>query len=357
MAGTVGRTDYDYAYGRGAYLTLKDKSGIYTCYDSSFNQSPIHPEYGSSEYDYDYKTKTITHPASNQQAFCPGCALTSDDVEVDWYLLDNTVYDLQGNVLFTTDVDSLGSTNDRQYLRARKDGKYGIVRRDDGAVVLPIVYDSIDYSYSGAEFVCVTKDGKVGFASVVTGEDAYISPYSDSVATVYGMTGRVKDLTGEYLIITPYGQLEQRFTDVSLCYGGNAEIFLGEVDGETAVYDLHGVKLTDGGSYGSVDQAGTAALIYLGSRQYILYTLVNGIVSTDDEAPTNIRKDDAPADDEAASANATWICPACGTTNSGKFCPEDGTARPAAESADWICTECGTSNSGKFCTECGAARP
>ena len=47
----------------------------------------------------------------------------------------------------------------------------------------------------------------------------------------------------------------------------------------------------------------------------------------------------------------TWTCE-CGSTNSGKFCPECGKAAPAT---DWICT-CGHVNSGKFCSECGKPR-
>ena len=47
-----------------------------------------------------------------------------------------------------------------------------------------------------------------------------------------------------------------------------------------------------------------------------------------------------------------WQC-ACGTVNTGKFCPECGSPRPAAE---WRCA-CGTVNKGKFCPECGARRP
>lgn len=52
----------------------------------------------------------------------------------------------------------------------------------------------------------------------------------------------------------------------------------------------------------------------------------------------------------APTAN-TWTCE-CGSTNSGKFCPECGKAAPAA---DWTCT-CGHVNSGKFCSECGKPR-
>ena len=53
-----------------------------------------------------------------------------------------------------------------------------------------------------------------------------------------------------------------------------------------------------------------------------------------------------------AVAQGPWTC-ACGATNTGKFCSECGSPRPAAE---WRCT-CGTVNKGKFCSECGAKRP
>ena len=60
----------------------------------------------------------------------------------------------------------------------------------------------------------------------------------------------------------------------------------------------------------------------------------------------------------AASAADTWKCPNCGTENSGKFCVECGTAKPAPAPApgEWICS-CGTKNTGKFCTECGKPKP
>ena len=53
--------------------------------------------------------------------------------------------------------------------------------------------------------------------------------------------------------------------------------------------------------------------------------------------------------------SAGWACPKCGATNTGKFCTECGTAKPA--SSEWACPKCGTMNTGKFCTECGTAKP
>lgn len=51
-----------------------------------------------------------------------------------------------------------------------------------------------------------------------------------------------------------------------------------------------------------------------------------------------------------------WTC-ACGHSgNTGKFCVECGSPRPA-ERIRWFCPSCGTENKGKFCMECGEKRP
>lgn len=54
----------------------------------------------------------------------------------------------------------------------------------------------------------------------------------------------------------------------------------------------------------------------------------------------------------AAPATDGWKC-SCGTTATGKFCPECGSPKPVEDS--WKCF-CGAVNKGKFCSECGAPR-
>ena len=49
----------------------------------------------------------------------------------------------------------------------------------------------------------------------------------------------------------------------------------------------------------------------------------------------------------------TWKCK-CGTTATGKFCPECGSKK--LEDLSWLC-RCGNRNTGKFCTECGTSKP
>ena len=46
-----------------------------------------------------------------------------------------------------------------------------------------------------------------------------------------------------------------------------------------------------------------------------------------------------------------WTC-SCGTANTGKFCSNCGSPRPAG---NWVCA-CGTENTGKFCSNCGKPR-
>jgi membrane protease subunit (stomatin/prohibitin family) len=53
-----------------------------------------------------------------------------------------------------------------------------------------------------------------------------------------------------------------------------------------------------------------------------------------------------------------WTC-ACGASNTGNFCQNCGSKKPAAtQNADgkWFCQECGTENTGKFCQGCGLKR-
>ena len=55
-----------------------------------------------------------------------------------------------------------------------------------------------------------------------------------------------------------------------------------------------------------------------------------------------------------AGGATTWTCPKCGHENTGKFCNECGTPKPAPAPAagEWTCPKCGKKNTGKFCGDC-----
>ena len=52
-------------------------------------------------------------------------------------------------------------------------------------------------------------------------------------------------------------------------------------------------------------------------------------------------------------ADSNWIC-SCGTANTGRFCSECASPKPS--NGSWKCS-CGTDNTGRFCSECAAAKP
>ena len=49
-----------------------------------------------------------------------------------------------------------------------------------------------------------------------------------------------------------------------------------------------------------------------------------------------------------------WTC-SCGAQNTGKFCSNCGSPKPAP-AGSWTCS-CGTENTGKFCSNCGSKKP
>ena len=58
----------------------------------------------------------------------------------------------------------------------------------------------------------------------------------------------------------------------------------------------------------------------------------------------------------ASPAADSWKC-SCGTTVTGKFCPECGSKKPEPVQANvWKCS-CGATVTGKFCPECGSPKP
>ena len=67
----------------------------------------------------------------------------------------------------------------------------------------------------------------------------------------------------------------------------------------------------------------------------------------------------APAPAAPAPAADSWICPSCGATATGKFCPECGARKPEPKPAadSWVCPGCGATVAGKFCPECGTKKP
>lgn len=74
-------------------------------------------------------------------------------------------------------------------------------------------------------------------------------------------------------------------------------------------------------------------------------------------ARQNARQAAQQAAEQAAAASAGWVCK-CGAQNpeNAKFCAQCGEKKPAP-AGEWVCPKCGTNNTGKFCMECGQPKP
>lgn len=358
--GSLSRTEANYFYAYGSYLYVRDKEGNYAYYDSAFNKSDYASD-GSGEYAEDYKTKTVWHKGSGQQAFTAGCTLTADDVEQSIWETDGQFYDLQGNLLFkaATAYDTVRAYQG-DYAVVRVYGKYGLIDRE-GNEVVPCEYDEIscNEAYLASGYQIVVKDGKVGYVNA-QGEVTCDFVYGSANASTYRSPfTSLKDLEGNVIVLSgAVGELPERYKSVSFTSGTDTcPVFAAvNLEGVAGVVDLVGnAVIPFDGTYDSeydfdISNDGSLVVGYQGSRMYQVYLLQH----TSEISAVQSGEEEQPSSDEPES----WICTECGTENTGKFCTECGAAKPET-SAALVCKNCGYTpaegETPKFCPECGTA--
>lgn len=243
LVGSLSRTEYEYADAYGDYLRIKSRDNRYAFYNKAFVKSTFADNETSSEFDYDYDTKVITHVGSNTPAFCEGCTLTEAEVKQTIYVRSCKGLALDGTVLFDLD-DEVDYVEDFRgnYARVEKDDKYGLIDRN-GNLVLPIEYDDIpvvdysDYPYFHQGYQPVEKDGCIAIVDM-QGNVVYQSRYSGEVARIYNFPFiSVEETNGETIVISIAGEFPERFTETR--FYGNAQIFTAKnSEGKWVVRDL-----------------------------------------------------------------------------------------------------------------------
>ena len=357
MVGSLERGAYDYGYAYGAYLYIRNKNGDYIYYNSAMQPSSYKSDYASSS-EYEETRNGIFHRGSNQKVGVPGCTLTSDDVELDLFFIDGRCVDLQGNVIFALDAKyEYVNSFKGDYAQTRMNGRYGLIDRT-GREVLACEYASLSYGeeYFEGGYQIAVKDGKVGFLNT-NGEVTSPFKYAEgSVKSTYRMPfTHLVDLDGSIIVLSAAaGELSQRFMEVRINSTNGAHVFVGEPEEKKAgVYDLYGnVVIPADGRYDdaydlTVSHDGKTVLGYSTERVYTVYQLSGGAAEEPAVVPA------APVENhQQPAADGSWNC-TCGSTNTTKFCPNCGSAKPE----EMKCVNCGfkpaAGQSPKFCPECG----
>ena len=355
--GTLDRMAVDgYPSAYGAYLQVKDREGNYKFYDSSFTAR----EGSYSEYDKDYRTGTITHVPSGQQAFVPGCTLTPEDVKTSVQEVKGKLVDLQGNEL--ADVSGyyyVGTIEGGLVQVKSREDKYGLLDYS-GNEILPCQYDSLGYDLEGAAkmgYIYAVKDDKGGFVSLTTGQETGFI-YAKNAINQYAAFLSVDDLDGGKILLSAAGgKLDEKFSDVRCAYSykqtSNLMAVVQTLDGNVGVIGQFGEYIIPAdGTYNyayrlSISNDGT---LILGERDYGDYIIYTVHYELPESAP------------QPAGDGETWTCENGHEGNTGKFCTECGAPKPveeapAGDDGTWTCENGHAGNTGKFCTECGAPKP
>lgn len=351
------REEYDPSWTEGTtadylYLKKSTEEGLFIKPDGTITK--VTEGFSSMEFS-DKGKKGVSHNPTQQFAFCAGCTLTKDDVDA-WVWFDSytdSLIDLQGNVIKSGVLyDSVKQYGD--YLLIRNSGKYGIMDLQGNVIAEP-VYSDISYSeglFCNGYQAVLTEKGCLQYldtkGNVITGVDYELSS-SDYKGYYYNAPFMLVNNMGKYIVITAEaGELPTKYEDYETPKT-NQNILLVQKDGLWGAIDLWGntvIPFDNTNLTLSLDgtvASGRAA--NYGNRIYVIEA---------DEAPVTVTADTEPAADVAPADDGSWTC-ACGSANTGKFCPNCGSAKPAAP-AEPQCSNCGYKPEGtapKFCPECG----
>ena len=377
LLGSLSREEYLPAYTEGVvdgYFFVKQTSSTGFFLDQNFNRYNVAGDfYTSTEFNYDYKTKTVTHTPTQQKAFCAGCTLTEADVSCPVWYDDNTgnLLDLQGNVIKSgLNFDYVYQEDD--YLRVRVNGLNGLIDLQGNVVIEPVYAEVPTYYgvFPNGYQAAITPEGHLHYLDKqgnVVAKAEYGLSASDYKGFSFNASFAVVKNLGKCIVITAaQGELPTTYEDYAQPKA-NHQILVVKKDGLWGAIDMNGNTVLPFVHRAALELSDDSTLSagQNESRQNLLYRLTYSASSTASWTETKISGEEM--DTTPVLADGAWEC-ICGVITNGNFCPECGskkpeptappapTAAPAADDGSWDCA-CGSHNTGKFCPECGSKKP
>lgn len=401
LIGSLTRDDYVKSYvaaARGSYLYVKKSSSHVYWLDSSFNRIDVESnDYISTAEYYDFGKKGVLHNPTQQYAFTPGCTLKAEDVDQYVWFDDEqgALLDLQGNVIASGLVYSY-AYHEKDHFLMKRDGLYGIVAADGTQITEPKyaqIAESNGELFSSGYNALLDENGCLSYVDktgAVTASVSYQLSSNDYKGFLFNSPFAVVNNMGRYLVITAAcGELEETYEDFTTP-GAKQRVLAVKKGDSWGCIDLYGNTVVPFEYTNAPSVSGDGSLV-AGRRsfsEYVVYHLSFDDAAAEEEvtvpeAWTEAVQSGEEADAEPVLNADAWEC-TCGVINTGKFCPECGSAKPAptptptatptatpaptstpaptatpapVEDGSWVCESCGITNTSKFCPECGGPKP
>lgn len=356
---TLSRLDWRYTYAYGDYLVIQNREKKYSAYDKDFVKSAVELD-GSSEYSYDYRSKKVTHAGTGLEAFTAGCPLKPEEVRQSiWITDDHMLIDLQGTVLADLSDYQVSHSVDREtnLIKVKNNKKQLGLLDAEGNILVPCEYEEFGYDLGLAlktGYLYAVKDGKGGFVNLKNGKESGFE-FIESAGKQRSAFIVVEDpREGTILISAVAGELPGRYKEVNVPLSSGALFAtVQETDGRIHVIDAEGNDpLTDNPEIRSLYNVS-----YSKDGTLILVSDIQGVYHVYSVTYTEDPEEETPEETEKTEPG-TWTCENGHEGNTGNFCSECGSPRPAEQDdGSWTCENGHEGNTGNFCTECGAAKP
>lgn len=375
---TLTRAEYKSCNIYGDFIYIASPAAILDCTGNKTACTSTDSFWYYSEYNSELDSNSnyiYWHQGSGQQAFTPGCTLTADMVKASvLYDGKGNFIDLQGNVLFSTDL--LQNTS-RTVLKTHA-GKYVIIRSWSDSIYymfdlqgnVIVSTASLIHEYNPMALGYQLYTDSDGFLHYVDGNGNQTAEFTLRDTSAVDVGCELYNLpflyyqnseTGLYNIITAEaGKLNESYDKV-VAYSAYAPLLGVKKGDKVGVIDLQGNTVIDF-QYINMKMSNDGRLMLMQKTDsypdlYHVYRIDYTDPAAEEAARLEAEAAAQAAAEAAAAEEAARLEAEAAAQAAAEAAAAEEAARLEAEAAAWHCDACDRDNDLNFCPGCGAARP